>query len=185
MGNKKKIFLLTILALALFFAPTNKTKAADIFSCYKNGVCTNITASSVTQAEKEGQCVGGELAFRNECPHPGADKSKTAPPTSKQTSCKLVPETGQEICSLENPLSSGIEAADIIRIVITTALSIIGALTLLMLVWGGFQWLTSAGNPEKVKSGTQTMVWAIIGVVLVFASYLLLSTFTSYLTGTT
>ena len=184
MNSKKKIFLITILSLVIFLlVPINKVEAAEIFSCYKNGVCTNITASSVTQAEKEGQCVGGELAFRNECPPPGADKPKTALPTPKQTSCKLVPETGQEICSLENPLSSGIEAADIIRIVITTALSIIGALTLLMLVWGGFQWLTSAGNPEKVKSGTQTMIWAIIGVVLVFASYLLLSTFTSYLTG--
>ena len=52
-----------------------------------------------------------------------------------------------------------------------------------MLVWGGFEWLTSAGNDEKVKSGTQTMVWAVIGVILVFASYLLLSTFTDYLTG--
>ena len=92
---------------------------------------------------------------------------------------------GQNTCVLENPLTSGTDVSSIISIVIKSALGIIGALTLLMLVWGGFQWLTSAGNPEKVKMGTQTMVWAIIGVVLVFASYILLSTFTSYLTGGT
>ncbi len=97
--------------------------------------------------------------------------------------CELNSE-GQEICSLENPLAGNkTEATAIISTAIKAALGIVGALTLLMLVWGGFQWLTSAGNPEKVKSGTQTMVWAIIGVVLVFASYLLLSTFTGYLTG--
>ncbi|TSC83673.1 MAG: membrane protein of unknown function [Parcubacteria group bacterium Gr01-1014_13] len=177
----KKVFLLTALGALLFLLSTNKAKAADIFSCYKNGACTNITASSVTQAETEGQCVGGEIAFRNECPPPGA--AKPASPSALQTGCKLN-DKGQEICSLENPLAGNVtEATTIISTAIKAALGIVGALALLMLVWGGFQWLTSAGNPEKVKSGTQTMIWAIIGVVLVFASYLVLSTFTSYLTG--
>lgn len=91
---------------------------------------------------------------------------------------------GQEVCSLENPLAGDkTEVTSIISTVIKGALGIVGALTLLMLVWGGFEWLTSAGSPDKVKSGTQTMIWAVIGVVLVFASYILLSTFTSYLTG--
>jgi hypothetical protein len=107
-----------------------------------------------------------------------------SPNASLQTGCKIT--NGQEICTLDNPLEGNkTEVAVIIGAVIKAALGIIGALTLLMLVWGGFQWLTSAGNPEKVKSGTQTMVWAIIGVILVFASYILLSTFTDYLTGKT
>lgn len=88
---------------------------------------------------------------------------------------------GVEKCQLENPIGAT-EVPDIIRIVITAALSLIGAFTLLMLVWGGFQWLTSAGNPEKVTAGTQTMVWAIIGVMVVLASYVLLSTFLDFLT---
>lgn len=102
-----------------------------------------------------------------------------------ESGCKI--EGGQEICRLENPIGIGqkgtTDVSAIISVVIKAALGIIGALTLLMLVWGGFQWLTSGGSPEKVKAGTQTMIWAIIGVILVFASYLLLSTFTDYLTG--
>ena len=97
--------------------------------------------------------------------------------------CTIEGNPAREICKLENPLQNGTEVTAIIGTIIKAALGIVGALTLLMLVWGGFQWLTSAGNPEKVKMGTQTMVWAIIGVLLVFASYLLLSTFTDYLTG--
>ena len=92
-----------------------------------------------------------------------------------------------ETCALENPIGVGqkgtTEVGDLINQIIKVALGIIGALTLLMFVWGGFQWLTSAGNPEKVSAGTQTMIWAVIGVVLVLASYVLLSTFLSYLTG--
>lgn len=84
--------------------------------------------------------------------------------------------------SLENPLQTT-DVNTLLGTVIKAALGIIGSLTLLMLIWGGFQWLTSAGNPEKVKSGTQTMVWAIIGVILVFSSYIILNTFTNYLTG--
>ena len=102
----------------------------------------------------------------------------------EQEGCNTDPATGRIVCKLDNPLAGNkTEASQIISTVIKTALGIVGALTLLMLVWGGFQWLTSAGNPEKVKSGAQTMLWAIIGVVLVFASYILLSTFTDYLTG--
>ena len=104
--------------------------------------------------------------------------------TTPDSGCKIDPVTKQEVCSLENPLAGDrTEVTSIISTVIKGALGIVGALTLLMLVWGGFEWLTSAGSPDKVKSGTQTMIWAVIGVVLVFASYILLSTFTSYLTG--
>ena len=95
-------------------------------------------------------------------------------------------DQGQEICYLENPIGIGqtgtTEVSDLINTIIRSALGVIGALTLVMFVWGGFQWLTSAGNPEKVEAGTQTMVWAVIGVILVLASYVLLSTFLGLLT---
>jgi hypothetical protein len=89
---------------------------------------------------------------------------------------------GEEHCKLKNPISAT-EVPDIIRTVITAALGLIGALTLLMFVWGGGTWLFSAGNPEKVSAGTQTMVWAVIGVMVVLLSYVWLSGFLGYLTG--
>ena len=156
----KKIFLITILSLSF------------IFGMFSHQLVSPVAASQ-------------SLALFY-FPGFGAQSPAPAPasPQAVQEGCEI--KNGQEICSLENPIGLGqagtTKATDIISVVIKTALGIIGALTLLMLVWGGFQWLTSAGSPEKVKSGTQTMVWAIIGVVLVFSSYILLSTFTSYLT---
>jgi hypothetical protein len=92
--------------------------------------------------------------------------------------------SGEKCTNLENPLAS--KATDvpiIIGTVIKYALGVIGSLTILMFVWGGFQWLTSAGSSDKIKKGTATMVWAAIGVTLVLSSYLILTTYLDYLTG--
>ncbi len=116
------------------------------------------------------------------------DPNGTPPPAeSKLVPC---PNNRQELClPLENPLPQTSDTAGtsqvtlLMGIIIKAALGIIGSLALLMLVWGGFQWLISAGNPEKITQGTQTMLWAAIGVVLVLASYIILNTFIEYLTG--
>ena len=84
---------------------------------------------------------------------------------------------------LESPLQGKLEVSSLIGTVIKIALSLIGSITLFMLIWGGFQWLTSAGNDEKVHAGTQTMLWAVIGLGVVFGSYLFLTTYVNFLTG--
>ena len=51
--------------------------------------------------------------------------------------------------------------------------SIIGALALVMFIYGGFILILSQGNPEKVKKGTGAMVAAVIGLVIAFGGYVL------------
>jgi hypothetical protein len=85
---------------------------------------------------------------------------------------------------LPKPLvSDATDPVEIIGTLIRSVLLLIGSVTLLMFVWGGFLWLTSAGNEERVEKGSQTMLWAAIGVFLVFASYLILNTYLNLLTG--
>jgi hypothetical protein len=84
---------------------------------------------------------------------------------------------------LESPLSGKIEVTSLVGTIIKAVLGLIGSITLFMLVWGGFQWLTSAGNQEKVSQGTQTMLWAVIGLGVVFGSYIFLTTYIQFLTG--
>jgi hypothetical protein len=36
-------------------------------------------------------------------------------------------------------------------------------------------WVTAAGNPEHVKKGSQAMLWAVIGIFIIFASYAILT----------
>jgi len=49
-----------------------------------------------------------------------------------------------------------------------------GLILLLMLIMGGFQMLTSAGDPEKVKAGQGKITTAVIGFLIVFAAYWLM-----------
>lgn len=58
--------------------------------------------------------------------------------------------------------------------ILTKALGVMGSAALLMFVIGGAMWLTSAGNSERVQKGTETMVWAAIGVLIIFSSYAIL-----------
>jgi len=55
--------------------------------------------------------------------------------------------------------------------IINSALGIVGSLALLMFIYGGFVWLTSAGSSDKVTKGKNILVWATIGLVVIFMSY--------------
>lgn len=61
-------------------------------------------------------------------------------------------------------------AGDIIKYI----LGIVGVLALVMFIYGGITWMTSAGSAEKVKKGKDTIVWAILGLAFVFFSYAIL-----------
>jgi len=86
---------------------------------------------------------------------------------------------------LPNPLGTDVNSIpELINRVIIAILGIVGALALLMFVWGGLLWMTSAGNVEQVKKGRDTLVWASIGLLIIFASYTLVSTIFKSLLGT-
>lgn len=54
-------------------------------------------------------------------------------------------------------------------------LPFVGIWALIFFVFGGIIWLTSGGNPDKIKKAQQMMVWATIGIVFIFASYAIVS----------
>lgn len=63
----------------------------------------------------------------------------------------------------------------IIANVIRAILGVLGAVTLLMFVYGGFMLIFSAGNEERLKKGRETLIWSIIGLAVVLSSYSILS----------
>ena len=96
--------------------------------------------------------------------------------------CLAASEASKEV-KLSNPIEVSANPSQIIGLIIKSALGVIGGLALVMMVWGGFQWLASAGNPEKVKKGSSTMIWAIVGLVLALGSYVLVGTILNFLAG--
>ncbi len=83
--------------------------------------------------------------------------------------------------TLEDPLSSQGDITIVIGRLVQALLGIVGALALLMFVWGGFQWLTSMGAPDKIKKGKDTLVWATIGIAVIMMAYTLVKAVVSAL----
>lgn len=48
--------------------------------------------------------------------------------------------------------------------------SILGLIALVLIIYGGFLMLTSQGNEEKVKKGRDTLMWAIVGLIVMLSS---------------
>jgi len=78
---------------------------------------------------------------------------------------------------IPNPLGTNIRSPeDLITNVIKTILGVTGSVALIMFVWGGFLWMTSAGNSDKVQKGKNVFIWATAGLIIIFASYAILRT---------
>ncbi|MDA3839503.1 MAG: pilin [Patescibacteria group bacterium] len=82
-------------------------------------------------------------------------------------------ESSSEVC-IDNPIQTA-TPQQLIGKVIAAVLGISGSLALLMFVYGGFVWMLSGGNSEKVTKGKNTLVWAAIGLVVIFSSYALVN----------
>ena len=57
--------------------------------------------------------------------------------------------------------------------VIRALLGVVGSLALAMFVYGGLTWMTAAGASDRVTKGKDILVWATIGLIVVFSSYML------------
>ncbi len=82
--------------------------------------------------------------------------------------------TGEECVSLVNPLETS-DIKVIIGNTIQVIMGIVGSITFVVFLYGGFLWLTSAGNSEKIQKGLQAMLWAGIGIIVVFSSYAIIT----------
>lgn len=162
----KKIFGL-IFAIILFL-PISRVSAADEYWC----MCTTPPPTKCTQYQTKAELV-------NSCPKDCSQQISNTCATAAQPGSKPSSDPSLQTVKLDNPIGSNTgsdtEITTILGNIITAALGIMGGLVLLMIVWGGFTWLTGMGNPEKIKAGTNTITWAVLGAVVVLGSYFLLN----------
>ncbi len=75
--------------------------------------------------------------------------------------------------TLSNPLGTS-DINVIIGNIIRILLGFSGSIAFLMFIWGGFLWLTSGGDSKRVQKGRDTFIWASLGLVVIFTSYVIL-----------
>ena len=60
---------------------------------------------------------------------------------------------------------------DIVSVLIPYIFGITGFILLLMIVFSGFQMLTSAGDPKTMESGQKRLMNSLIGFIIIFLAY--------------
>ncbi len=71
-------------------------------------------------------------------------------------------------------LSTAGESKDIFVVIsnITNIiLTFLGAIAVLLFLYGGFKWFTSQGNSEQIEAAKKIMGAAVVGLAIIFASY--------------
>lgn len=96
----------------------------------------------------------------------------------------LVPSAAFAQGALTNPLVTS-DLTTIIGRIVAALLGLSGALALLVFVWSGIMMMLAAGSPDKIKKAKASLVWATIGLVVIFSAYTLVYTLiTALSTGT-
>ncbi len=72
---------------------------------------------------------------------------------------------------------------DLITGAFNYSLALVGIAVFLMIMWGGFLWLTSAANPGNISSAKKYITNALLGAVLLVSAYVILFTINPELVG--
>jgi uncharacterized membrane protein required for colicin V production len=84
------------------------------------------------------------------------------------------PGSGGSAVELNDPLGVGATQGAVqglIGKIINAVLGLVGSVALAMFIYGGVLWMTAAGSNERVQKGKDVILWATIGLVVIFSAY--------------
>lgn len=55
--------------------------------------------------------------------------------------------------------------------IIKVTLSLLGIITVVIMIWAGFEWMTAGGSEEKVTTAKKRLTQAVIGLAIVLSAY--------------
>ena len=89
------------------------------------------------------------------------------------TSGDTVLAQAEEVKRGVDTLSGGntASAESTLETIVNTFLFIIGALSVVMIVYGGFRYVTSAGESSAVSAAKNTILYAVVGLVIALCAY--------------
>lgn len=65
-----------------------------------------------------------------------------------------------------------------------TVLIVIGAVSVIMLIWGGLRYVISGGDSKKVTDAKNTILYAIIGLIICLLAYSIINFVITAISGT-
>lgn len=73
-----------------------------------------------------------------------------------------------------NPISGG-DLQSVLFNVVNALLLFAGAVAVLFLIIGGFRYVVSTGNEQQVSGAKQTILYAILGLIIIFVAFVLVT----------
>lgn len=81
--------------------------------------------------------------------------------------------TDPVFAQLDNPLGTT-DIRAIVGKIIKGLMGLSGTIALIVFIYGGFLWMLARGDSNEVKKGLDTMLWAGVGLIVIFGSYAIL-----------
>jgi len=72
-----------------------------------------------------------------------------------------------------NPAAKFDSITSLVNLIVPLMMIVGGIITLTMLLLGAYKYLTSQGNPEKISKAQSVIIYAIIGLFLIVASFII------------
>lgn len=170
MKVKNKI-IICCLFLAMFFLYIQKPTMAEELKqgCYCVVDGKNELVSEISEAK---MCNDNEVSLKVGMPVKNCAFNQS----------KMVKESGEKSASsdsseLKFPDASNLnklgttDVSALVGRLIKTGLGVIGSIALVMFLYGGILWMTSAGNAEGTKKAMDIILWAALGVIVILGSY--------------
>lgn len=76
--------------------------------------------------------------------------------------------------------TASLDVKSIVLAVVNWLLFAVGVIAVIMLIWGGIKYATSAGDSNKVTSAKNTILYAVIGLVVAVLAFAIVN----FITGT-
>ena len=93
--------------------------------------------------------------------------AQTPPPLTNDIHKNLCKGSNLDLSNSSCPDDTNSSVSALIKKIINILSVLIGAIAVVMVIIGGFRYITSAGNPEQAKGARNTILYAIIGLVIV------------------
>ncbi len=74
-------------------------------------------------------------------------------------------EAGYDVSNANNKVDV------LVSTIINVALSFLGVIFLVLMIYGGYLWMTARGNEQQAQKARDLIIAAVIGVVIVVAAY--------------
>lgn len=157
--------------------PSEKDCANELAKLCKTAPCNCWVGNPICTLVKIGEENTGQQTYQEQWTCPGTNNShNTTDTTNFKGTASYTFETGIPGIAKKGETLPTTGISNLVSKIINFVFAIAGLLAFAMVIYAGVQYSVSAGNVNQQKDAKDRILWAIVGLVFLFTSYILLYT---------